>query len=261
MAAMCMSFGDYDNDGFLDLYISDFQGAGDHIWHNDGHGFLEEVSDRAGITAATQGVLSFGGGFVDYDNDGRLDLFIANGHVYQDVEKTAPEIHYKQINSLFHNDGKGRFSDVTASSGSGFATPHLGRGVAYADLDNDGYEEIVVGNNGDPPLLLHSNAAATGNHFVSFKLVGTRSNRDAMGARIKLTSGGVSQIREIAGGGSYLSQSDLRAHFGLGSQTRIENVDIGWPSGLRQTFKNVDADRFYRVEEGKDTLRLQTFKR
>src|SRR5205823_7971952 len=150
MAAMCMSLGDYDNDGLLDLYVSDFQGAGDHVWHNDGDGFLEEVSDRAGIAVATQSVLSFGGGFFDYDNDGRLDLFIANGHVYQDVEKTASNIHYKQINSLFHNDGNGKFSDVTSISGSGFATPHLGRGAAFADFDNDGSEDIVVGNSGDP---------------------------------------------------------------------------------------------------------------
>ncbi|MGI9072393.1 MAG: CRTAC1 family protein [Bryobacteraceae bacterium] len=259
MAAMCMSLGDYDNDGFLDLYVSDFQGAGDHIWHNDREGFLEEVSDRAGLTTATQGVLSFGGGFFDYDNDGRLDLFIANGHVYQGVEKTAPNIHYKQINSLFHNAGGGRFADVTTMSGSGFTTPYLGRGAAFADFDNDGYPDVVVGNNGDPPLLLHNNGATPGNHFVNFRLVGTRSNRDAMGTRIKVTSGGVSQIREITGGGSYLSQSDLRAQFGLGQQTRIESMEISWPSGLRQSFTGIDADRFYVVEEGKDDLRLQRF--
>jgi hypothetical protein len=258
MAAMCMSLGDYDNDGLLDLYISDFQGASDHIWHNDGQGFLEEVSERAGLTTATQGVLSFGGGFFDYDNDGRLDLFIANGHVYEGVEKTAPNIHYKQINSLFHNDGNGRFSDVTAISGTGFTTPHVGRGAAFGDFDNDGYEDIVVANNGDTPLLLHNNGAATGNHFVNLKLIGTRSNRDGMGARIRLTSGGISQIREVSGGGSYLSQSDLRAHFGLGRQTRIDGIEISWPSGLRQSLKGIEADRFYVVEEGKDVLRLQS---
>jgi enediyne biosynthesis protein E4 len=260
MAAMCMSLGDYDNDGFLDLYVSDFQGAGDHIWHNDREGFLEEVSDRAGLTTATQGVLSFGGGFFDYDNDGLLDLFIANGHVYQSVEKTAPNIHYKQINSLFHNAGGGRFTDVTTAAGSGFTTPYLGRGAAFADFDNDGYVDIVVGNNGDPPLLLHNSGATSGNHFINFRLVGTRSDRDAMGARIKLTSGGVSQIREIAGGGSYLSQSDLRAHFGLGRQTRVESMEISWPSGLRQSFTGIDADRFYVVEEGKDVMSLQRAK-
>jgi hypothetical protein len=182
------------------------------------------------------------------------------GNVYQGVEKTAPNIHYKQINSLFHNVGGGRFADVTTMSGTGFTTPFLGRGAAFADFDNDGYVDIVVSNNGDPPLLLHNSGAASRNHFVNFRLVGTRSNHDAMGARIKLTSGGVAQIREIAGGGSYLSQSDLRAHFGLGRQTRIESLEISWPSGLRQSLTGIDADRFYVVEEGKDVLRLQTAK-
>jgi hypothetical protein len=251
MAAMCISFGDYDNDGLLDLYISDWQGSGDHIWHNDGEGFLEEVTERTGIFASTSRVLSFGGGFFDYDNDGRLDLFIANGHVYQGVEKTAPEIHYKQINLLFHNEGNGKFVDVTSAAGSGFATTHLGRGAAFADFRNDGSIDIVVGNNGDPPLLLR-NRSSSGNHFVNFRLAGTKSNRDAMGARIKLLAGGMVQVREIAGGGSYLSQSDLRAHFGLGSNTRVASIEISWPSGIQQTFRDLAADQFYLVEEGKD---------
>ena len=253
MAAMCISLGDYDNDGLLDLYISDFQGSGDHIWHNDGDGFLEEVSDRTGITAVTQRVLSFGGGFFDYDNDGHLDLFIANGHVYQGVEKTAPDIHYKQINTLFHNEANGKFADVTAQSGDGFSIPRLGRGAAFADFDNDGFMDVVVANNGDPPMLLR-NSGGAGHHFVNFTLIGTKSNRDAMGARVKLRAGGSNQIREIAGGGSYLSHSDLRAHFGLGSATRIDTLEINWPSGLVEKFKDVEANRFYRVTEGTGRL-------
>jgi hypothetical protein len=253
MAAMCLSFGDYDNDGLLDLYISDWQGSGDHIWHNDGDGFLEEVTERTGIAAATMRVLSFGGGFFDYDNDGRLDLFIANGHVYQGVEKTSPEIHYKQINSLFHNEGNGKFAEVTSTAGSGFTTPHLGRGAAFADFRNSGSLDILVANNGDPPLLLR-NRSSSSNHFVNFRLTGTKSNRDAMGARIKLAAGGLLQVREIAGGGSYLSQSDLRAHFGVGSRTRVESVEIAWPSGTKQAFHNLEANRFYLVEEGKEPL-------
>jgi len=258
MAAMCMSLGDYDNDGRLDLYISDFQKSSDHIWHNDGKGSFEEVSDQVGITVPTYNVLSFGGGFFDYDNDGWLDLFIANGHVYPEVEQSAQKAAYKQINSLFHNDGKGKFVEVTKSSGDGFQTPYVGRGAAFADFDNDGNVDVVVANNGDPPLLLH-NGGGTGNHFVNFKLVGTKSNRDAMGARIRIHVGTLSQMREIYGGGSYLSQSDLRANFGLGSATRIETVEVSWPSGQKQMFKDVAADKFYLIEEGKSELGLQHF--
>jgi hypothetical protein len=258
MAAMCMSLGDYDNDGRLDLYISDFQKSSDHVWHNDGKGSFEEVSDQVGITIPTYNVLSFGGGFFDYDNDGWLDLLIANGHVYPEVEQSAQKAAYKQINSLFHNDGKGKFVEVTKSSGDGFQTPYVGRGAAFADFDNDGNVDVVVADNGDPPLLLH-NGGATGNHFVNFKLVGTKSNRDAMGARIRIHAGSLSEIREIYGGGSYLSQSDLRANFGLGSAALVESVEISWPSGQKQTFKNVEAGKFYLIEEGKSELSLQQF--
>src|SRR5213080_2093398 len=189
---------------------------------------------------------------------GWLDLFIANGHVYPEVEQATPEIHYKQINSLFHNEGNGKFVETTKLAGSGFQTPHVGRGVVFADFDNDGFVDVVVANNGDPPLLLH-NSGGNGNHFLNFKLVGTKSNRDAMGGRIRIVVGGLSQIREVAGGGSYLSQSDLRANFGLGKATRVESVEITWPSGQRQVFHNVEADKFYLIEEGKDQLQMQKF--
>jgi hypothetical protein len=256
MAAMCISLGDYDNDGWLDLYISDFQKSSDHLWHNSGKGYFDEVSDEAGITVPTRDVLSFGGGFVDYDDDGWLDLFIANGHVYPEIEQTSPETHYKQRNSLFHNERNGKFKDTSAASGLSALSPRAGRGVAFADFDNDGYVDVVVANNGDPPTLLR-NTGSHENHFVNFKLVGTKSNRDALGGRIRITSGKISQIREIAGGGSYLSQSDLRANFGLGNVTVASTVEVTWPSGGRQVFRDVKADRFYLVEEGHAEMSLQ----
>src|SRR5213079_776308 len=160
--------------------------------------------------------------------------------------------------TVFHNLGNGKFAEVSAATGIASLPPRVGRGVAFLDLDNDGSEDVLVANNGDPPTLLH-NAGGSGNHFLSFKLVGTKSNRDAMGARIRVVAGGISQIREIAGGGSYLSQSDLRANFGLGKATRVESVEITWPSGQRQVFHNVEADKFYLIEEGKDQLQMQKF--
>ncbi len=263
MAAMCLSFGDYENKGMLGLYISDFQEAGDHLWRNDGNGFFTEVSHPSGIADITRKFLSFGGGFLDYDNDGWLDLFIANGHVYPSIEKTSPGSHYKQINLLLRNDRNGRFSNATAAAsavGNAFSVPHLGRGVAFADLFNDGHVDVVIANNDDPPSLLR-NTSGEGNHSVSFKLIGTRSNRDAIGAKIAIEAGGTRQIREIAGAGSYLSQSDLRAHFGLGAVIRVSAVDVSWPSGLKQRFSELQADRFYVLEEGKNAVQSETFTR
>jgi enediyne biosynthesis protein E4 len=257
MAAMCISLGDYDNDGWLDLYISDFQGSSDHLWHNDGHGGFDEVSDQAGITTPTHDVLSFGGGFIDYDNDGWLDLFIANGHVYPEIEQASPGTHYKQVNSVFHNEGNGKFIERGKLTGIASEPPRAGRGVAFVDLDNDGFLDIVVANNGDPPTLLHN--GGNGNHFLNFRLAGTRSNRDAVGARIRVVAGVSSQIREIGGGGSYLSQCDLRANFGMGKANQAETVEIRWPSGKTDRFQNVAADKFYFLEEGQTQLHLQQF--
>jgi len=258
MAAMCVSLGDYDDDGWLDLFITDFQNASDHLFRNTGKGAFEETSDEAGITRPTHDVLGFGGGFFDYDNDGWLDIFVANGHVYPEIEQATPGVRYKQNNSLFHNERKGKFSQVSKTSGSGFATPHVSRGVAFADFDNDGFVDVAVANNNDPPLLLHNNGG-NGNHFVNFKLVGTKTNRDALGSRVRVVAAGISQIREIQAGGSYLSQSDLRANFGLGAATKADLVEIQWLGGQKQTFRNVQADRFYLATEGKDELSLQKF--
>jgi enediyne biosynthesis protein E4 len=255
MASMCISLGDFDNDGWLDLYISDFQKNSDHVWHNSGKGYFDEVSDEAGVTQPTREVLSFGGGFFDYDNDGWLDIFIGNGHVYPEIEQISTAL-YKQHNTLFHNDRQGKFSEASAQGGLSALPRRAARGVAFADFDNDGYVDVVVANNGDPPTLLHNNALHQ-NHFVNFKLVGTKSNRDALGARIKITAGTVNQIREIVSGASYLSQSDLRANFGVGDSTVISSVDVTWPSGAHQTFTDLAADHFYQIEEGRNQISMQ----
>jgi len=254
MAAMCVSLGDYDNDGWLDLYVSDFQAAGDHIWRNDHHGHMLEVPGDAGIFSPTFNVLSFGGGFFDYDNDGWLDLFIANGHVYPEIDLLHTSATYRQLNSLFRNQGNGKFVETSQAAGIASLPPRVGRGVAFVDFDNDGFVDIVVANNDDPPNLLRNSGNSS--HFLNVRLLGTKSNRDAMGARIRVVTGGMSQIREIAGGGSYISQSDLRANFGLGQAAQAETVEIKWPSGQIDTFSNVKANQFYLVEEGTHDLRV-----
>ena len=260
MAGMCISLGDYDNDGWLDLYISDWQGNSDHIWKNSGKGYFDEVSDDVGITRPTKDHLSFGGGFFDYDNDGWLDLFIANGHVFPFIHKVFSDVQYQQTNSLFHNDGNGKFVEVTQRAGDAFKTAALGRGVAFADFNNDGFMDLVVANDGASPSLL-MNSAHNSNHFINFKLVGNKSNRDAIGARVRIKANGMNQIREIQSGGSYMSQSDLRANFGLGKASVVDEVQITWPAGSVQEFSNLQADKFYLIEEGSPKVTLQKFVR
>jgi len=179
--------------------------------------------------------------------------------VYPEVESFPVREHYRQLNSLFHNAGNGKFIETTEAAGIAALPPRVGRGVAFADFDNDGFTDIIVANNDDPPTLLHN--SGNSNHFLNFRLVGTKSNRDAMGARVRVVANGVSQIREIAGGGSYLSQSDLRANFGLGRSVQAETVEIKWPSGQMDTFSNVKADNFYVVVEGNRHLQLQNVSR
>jgi hypothetical protein len=259
MAAMCVSLGDYDNDGWVDLYVSDFQGAGAHIWRNDGRGHMLEVPGAAGMLLPTLDVLGFGGGFFDYDNDGWLDVFIANGHVYPEVDLLRTRVSYRQLNSLFHNQANGKFVETSRPAGLASLPPRVGRGVAFGDFDNDGFVDVVVANNDDPPTLLHNLGNA--NHFLNFRLVGAKSNRDALGARVRVVTSGMSQIREIAGGGSYISQSDLRANFGIGRADRAGTIEVRWPSGQLDTFSNVKANQFYLIEEATRELRLQKFVR
>ena len=259
MAAMCVSLGDYDNDGWLDLYISDFLGSGDHIWHNEHNTRMRESTGEAGLFLPTVNVLSLGGGFFDYDNDGWLDLFIANGHVYPEIESFSLGQKYRELNSVFHNQGDGKFLDSTKATGIASLPPRVGRGVAFLDFDNDGFVDIVAANNGDVPTVLHNSGNSS--HFLNIKLVGAKSNRDALGSRVRVVSNGITQIREIASGGSYLSQSDLRANFGLGQASEAERIEITWPSAQRDVFFHIQADKFYLVEEGSHELRLQKFSR
>jgi hypothetical protein len=187
-----------------------------------------------------------------------LDLFIANGHVFPFIEKVFSDVHYRQVNSLFHNDGRGQFIEVTQQAGSGFHTPALGRGVAFADFNNDGFMDLVVANDGASPTLL-MNSAQSSNHFVNFKLVGTKSNRDAIGARIRIHAGGLLQVREIQSGGSFMSQSDLRANFGLGRAETVDELEITWPNGTTQEFTNLAGNRFYQILEGNSEIQSQKF--
>src|SRR5581483_11577292 len=259
MAAMGIDLGDYRNEGKPGFFVADFSKRPDHLWRNLGNGFFQEVSTPAKIADPTFPTLGFGAGFFDYDNDGWLDIFVANGHVYPEVEQGTSGEHYLQNNQLFHNERDGTFRETTQQAGPAFQLKHAGRGAAFGDLDNDGNMDILVNNNDGPPVLLH-NSGYPGRHFVSFLLIGTRSNRDAIGAQMTLTAGGLKQLREVRNGGSYLSCNDPRLHFGLGAATTVEKITVLWPSGLRQQFGPLPADGFYVLREGASQPEPQTFR-
>ncbi len=257
MASMCISLGDFNNDGWLDLYISDFQKNSDHVWRNSGKGYFDEVSDETGITLATKDVLSFGGGFLDYDNDGWLDIFIGNGHVYPEIEQVSTETRYKQHNSLFHNElGGTKFTDVTIPGGL-TAVPRAPRAASPSAIST----MMATSTSWSPTTAIRRHSSTTTRYTKIISRISNWSAQNPIATPSAPVSksllGGINQIREIAGGGSYLSQSDLRANFGLGDATKIETVEVTWPSGAHQTFQNVPADHFYEITESRSQLSPQ----
>jgi len=255
-SGMGVDAGDYDGDGRLDLFVTNFQDDYNTLFHNDGSLRFSDVTHAARIGQVSFNRLSWGTGFRDFDNDGGLDLFVANGHVYPQVDaaRLAQET-YAQPNQVLRNLGNGTFADVTPSAGPGLRVVKSSRGVAFADFDNDGRMDAVVVNMDDTLTLLH-NTTRNGNHWLTVRTIGSRSNRDGLGARMRLRAGGRDQLREVKTAGSFASASDPRVHFGLGTASRIEALEVKWPSGLSQTFTDVPTDRIVVVSEEKG-LRLQ----
>ena len=194
--------------------------------------------------------MKWGTGFVDFDNDGLLDLFVANGHIYTAIDTLPGEPKYKEPILLFRNTGKQTFEEIAGTSGLNDAAIQSRRGVAFGDLNNDGLIDAVVFNQNGPPSIFLNDTKTSG-HRVLFKLEGTTSNRAAIGARVTLYAGNVARIAEVRAGGSYISQNDLRLHFGLGSETRITKIEITWPNGKREELKDLAADTIYTIVEGK----------
>ncbi len=249
-AGMGVSAGDYDADGLQDIFKTNFEDDVPDLYHNEGDGtFTFRTFDaKLGFNLKD---LGWGGGFLDYDNDGWPDLFVANGHVYPELEnRNHPESPYRQPNVLYHNSGNGRFEDVTSTAGPGFDLRRSGRGVAFGDLDNDGRIDILVNNQNDAPTLLHNESENT-NHWISIQTTGTKSNRDGIGARVTVDAGGIRQIQEVRSGGSYLSQNDLRLHFGLRNAAKVDRIEIRWPSGATDRVEGIPADQCVTLEEGR----------
>jgi hypothetical protein len=246
-AGMGVDFADYDNNGFPDLIVTDLANQKYALYKNSRDGTFDYASYLTGLAGITLLHSGWGVRFLDYDNDGWKDLLIAQGHDLDTVQKSFPQLRYREPMLLVRNTGKA-FIDVSSRSGDIFHEAWAGRGMAIGDIDNDGRIDAIVTTNGGPAYVLR-NETATTNHWLTLKLVGHKSNRDGIGAVIKVVTPQGAQWATVTTAGSYLSSSDPRAHFGLGSSQSALSVEIQWPSGIVQVLKNVPGDRIIRVDE------------
>jgi hypothetical protein len=252
-ASMAVAVGDYNRDGKVDLFTTTFSDDYKTLYRNDGGGNFTDVTYQAGLGEPTVPFLAWGAGFLDFDNDGLPDIFIANGHVYPEVDKQDWGTTWAERPQLFRNLDGAKFREVPPARGSGLADVITARGAAFGDLFNDGHIDVIINNIDSIPSLLR-NVVKNSNHWITLKLVGgPRSPRDAIGAKVFVTAGGVRQRVDVFSGGSYSSSSDPRAHFGLGPATQIDKIEIQWPSGLKQVVAAPRVDQIITVEEGKPT--------
>jgi len=247
MSGMGATSTDYDGDGKPDIFRTNFSDERETLYHNRGSGDFDDVTIAAGLARNTRWV-GWGCGFFDFDNDGWKDLLLVSGHVFPEVDRLNIDIRYKDRAILYRNNRDGTFTDISERAGPGILEQHAARGAAFGDYDNDGSVEIVINNQNEPPTLLKAAHKPAG-HWAILKLEGVKSNRSAIGAQVRVTAEGHTQLEEVRSGGSYLSQNDLRLHFGLGSATKVEQIEIRWPSGIRQVERNLDADRVITLRE------------
>jgi hypothetical protein len=248
-ASMGIAIGDYNHTGRPSLYITNFEDEDDLLYRNDGDWNFTDVSYKSGVALPSLPMVKWGTAFADFDNDGWLDLFAVGGHVYPQVDGLPSGGGYRQAKLLHMNQKDGTFCDASDQAGAALSEKRISRGVAVGDLFHSGNLDIVVEDLDGNPMILR-NKGVPGNHWVSFALAGTKSNRLALNAKVKITENGVTQTAEVHSGGSYLSQNDLRVHFGLGTATKIDSVEVRWPSGKVDTMKDLQADRYYDIREG-----------
>jgi hypothetical protein len=248
---------DYDRSGAASLIISNFSNQMLSLYHNEGNGLFVDEAPRSEVGRATLVTLGFGCFFFDYDNDGWQDIFVADGHIENEIERVQKRVSYAEPPHLFRNLGNGKFEEVTAKMGTGFAAPKVARGAAYADFNNDGALDVLVTTNGGPAHLYRNEGGTS--QSLRVKLVGTKSNRDGIGAVVRVTSGGEKQSLTMKSGSSYLSASELVLTFGLGSKSKADAIEIQWPSGQLDKLSNINAGQTVTVEEGKGVVNSRPY--
>ena len=245
---MGVDFGDYDNDGLLDLIAINYQQQPNALYRNDNGNFFTDVSFVAGM-ADSLPYVGWGVDFFDVDNDGDKDLLIANGHLQDTVEKYDDTTTYAQRNHLLINNGRGGFTDESVKAGSALQSRKVSRGIATADYDNDGDLDVLISNANDSPQLLRNDGGNQGN-WILIHTIGTRSNRTGIGTRVKIQTDNLTQIDEVRGGSGYLSQNDLRLHFGIGTHKRIDRIEVRWPSGVVDIIRDMAPNQIITITEG-----------
>ncbi|HTD23483.1 MAG TPA: CRTAC1 family protein [Terriglobales bacterium] len=257
-AGMGVDVADFDNSGNPGVAITNFDNEMVGLYRSNGRGNYEDVAAKTGVGPASRNTLGFGCLFLDVNLDGALDLIVANGHIDETVRNIRGGVGYAQPPHLFLNSGKGTFTDVALDAGGEFAQPKVGRGLAYGDFDRDGDLDLLMTTNNGPAYLFR-NDQSSGNRSIRFHLVGTKSNRDAIGASVRISCSGVSQSRLVKSGSSYLSQSELPVTFGIGKHDKVDSAVVQWPSGRTEEFKNLAAGRAYNCIEGKGVTPLAGF--
>ncbi|HEX8734600.1 MAG TPA: CRTAC1 family protein [Pyrinomonadaceae bacterium] len=247
--SMGVAVGDYLHTGRFSIFVTNFVDEPNALYRNDGEYNFTDASFTAKVAQISRPYVGWGTGFFDLDNDTWLDLLVVNGHVYPQMDQISSGLGYRQRKLLHINLGDGTFCDASEQAGAALQEKRASRGAAFGDLDNDGHIDVVVGDLDAPPSILR-NEGGDGNHWLTLELAATKGNPLAIGARVKVTTGSVVQTEEIRSGGSYLSQNDLRVHFGLGKATKADSIEIRWNSGKTETLKDVPADKFYAILEG-----------